>query len=58
MSFDEKTVKCPDCGISSTFSAEEYRLFQPKAHTDEPDSSVEGHQSMEEKQERKWWQLF
>jgi CxxC-x17-CxxC domain-containing protein len=36
MSFQEKTLKCADCGADFTFSAEDQEFFQSKGYTNEP----------------------
>jgi CxxC-x17-CxxC domain-containing protein len=36
MSFQNKTLKCSDCGNTFTFSAEEQELFQSRGYTNEP----------------------
>jgi CxxC-x17-CxxC domain-containing protein len=36
MSFQDKTLKCADCGADFTFSAEDQEFFQSKGYTNEP----------------------
>ena len=36
MSFEDKQLKCSDCGAEFTFSAEEQELFQSRGYTNEP----------------------
>jgi len=36
MSFQDKSIKCSDCGATFTFSAEEQELFQSRGYTNEP----------------------
>ncbi|NQT31780.1 MAG: zinc-ribbon domain containing protein [Deltaproteobacteria bacterium] len=36
MSFEDKQLKCADCGADFTFSAEEQEFFQSKGYTNEP----------------------
>jgi CxxC-x17-CxxC domain-containing protein len=36
MSFEDKQLKCSDCGADFTFSAEEQEFFQSKGYTNEP----------------------
>jgi len=36
MSFQDKTLKCSDCGSEFTFSAEEQEVFQSRGYTNEP----------------------
>ncbi|MBI4284537.1 MAG: zinc-ribbon domain containing protein [Chloroflexi bacterium] len=36
MSFQDKTLRCSDCGADFTFSAEEQEFFQTKGYTNEP----------------------
>jgi len=36
MSFQDKSIKCSDCGATFTFSAEEQEFFQSKGYTNEP----------------------
>ncbi|MDD5312394.1 MAG: zinc-ribbon domain containing protein [Dehalococcoidia bacterium] len=36
MSFQDKTIKCADCGSDFTFSAEEQEFFKTKGFTNEP----------------------
>jgi CxxC-x17-CxxC domain-containing protein len=36
MSFQDKTLKCADCGVDFTFSAEDQEFFQSKGYTNEP----------------------
>jgi len=36
MSFEDKQLKCSDCGAKFTCSAEEQELFQSKGYTNEP----------------------
>lgn len=36
MSFQDKTIRCSDCGADFTFSAEEQELFQSRGYTNEP----------------------
>lgn len=36
MSFQDKTIRCSDCGTDFTFSAEEQELFQTRGYTNEP----------------------
>ena len=36
MSFEDKSIKCSDCGITFTFSAGEQEFFQTKGFTNEP----------------------
>jgi CxxC-x17-CxxC domain-containing protein len=36
MSFEDKQLRCSDCGAEFTFSAEEQELFQSRGYTNEP----------------------
>jgi CxxC-x17-CxxC domain-containing protein len=36
MSFQEKTLKCADCGTDFSFTAEEQEFYQSKGYTNEP----------------------
>ncbi len=36
MSFQDKSIRCSDCGTVFTFSAEEQEFFQSKGYTNEP----------------------
>ena len=36
MGFQDKTLRCADCGEDFTFSAEEQEFFQSKGYTNEP----------------------
>ncbi len=36
MSFEDKTIKCADCGNDFTFSASEQQFFAEKGFTNEP----------------------
>ena len=36
MSFQDKSIKCSDCGIDFTHSAEDQEFFQSKGYTNEP----------------------
>jgi CxxC-x17-CxxC domain-containing protein len=36
MSFQEKRLKCADCGTDFSFTAEEQEFFQSKGYTNEP----------------------
>ncbi len=36
MSFQEKTIRCADCGADFSFTAEEQEFFQSKGYTNEP----------------------
>ncbi len=36
MSFQDKSIKCSDCGTTFTFSAGEQEFFQTKGFTNEP----------------------
>ena len=36
MAFEDKTIKCSDCGANFTFSAGEQEFFQSKGFTNEP----------------------
>ncbi len=36
MGFEDKQLKCSDCGADFTFSAEEQEFFQSKGYTNEP----------------------
>ncbi|MBT9149102.1 MAG: CxxC-x17-CxxC domain-containing protein [Dehalococcoidia bacterium] len=36
MSFQDKSIRCSDCGATFTFSAEEQELFQSRGYTNEP----------------------
>ena len=36
MSFQDKSVRCSDCGTTFTFSAEEQEFFKSKGYTNEP----------------------
>ena len=36
MSFQDKSIRCSDCGITFTFSVEDQELFQSKGYTNEP----------------------
>ncbi len=36
MAFEDKQLKCVECGASFTFSAEEQSFFQSKGYTNEP----------------------
>ncbi|NLE94684.1 MAG: hypothetical protein GX600_03220 [Dehalococcoidia bacterium] len=36
MSFEDKTIKCADCGTDFTFSASEQQFFAEKGFTNEP----------------------
>jgi hypothetical protein len=36
MSFQDKSLRCSDCGINFTFSAGEQEFFQSKGFTNEP----------------------
>ncbi|MFH1383254.1 MAG: CxxC-x17-CxxC domain-containing protein [Chloroflexota bacterium] len=36
MSFQDKSLRCSDCGVSFTFTVEEQESFQSKGYTNEP----------------------
>jgi len=36
MGFEDKSLRCSDCGATFTFSAEEQEFFQSKGYTNEP----------------------
>ncbi len=36
MSFEEKSLKCFDCGTTFTFSVEDQEFFQSKGYTNDP----------------------
>jgi len=36
MSFEDKSIRCADCGATFTFSAGEQDFFQTKGYTNEP----------------------
>ncbi len=36
MSFEDKTLRCVDCGASFTFSADEQAFFESKGYTNDP----------------------
>ena len=36
MGFEDKTLKCADCGVSFVFNAEEQEFFATKGYTNEP----------------------
>jgi hypothetical protein len=36
MSFQDKSIRCSDCGTTFTFSAGEQEFFQTKGFTNEP----------------------
>ena len=36
MSFQDKSLRCADCGATFTFSVEEQEFFQSKGYTNEP----------------------
>ncbi len=36
MSFQDKSLKCSDCGATFTFSGQEQEFFQSKGYTNEP----------------------
>ena len=36
MGFEDKQLRCSDCGADFTFSAEEQEFFQSKGYTNEP----------------------
>ena len=36
MSFEDKTLRCVDCGASFTFSADEQAFFETKGYTNDP----------------------
>ncbi len=36
MAFQDKSLKCSDCGATFTFSAQEQEFFQTKGYTNEP----------------------
>ena len=36
MSFQEKSIRCSDCGTTFTFTAEEQEFFRSKGYTNEP----------------------
>ena len=36
MSFQDKSIRCSDCGATFTFSAGEQEFFQSKGYTNEP----------------------
>jgi len=36
MSFEDKQLKCSDCGAEFTFSAQDQEFFQSKGYTNEP----------------------
>ena len=36
MSFEDKTIKCADCGMEFVHSAEDQEFFQSKGYTNEP----------------------
>ncbi|MBN1152134.1 MAG: zinc-ribbon domain-containing protein [Dehalococcoidia bacterium] len=36
MSFEDKTIKCADCGTDFTFTASEQQFFAEKGFTNEP----------------------
>ena len=36
MAFQDKTLKCSDCGVEFTFSAEEQEGFESRGYTNEP----------------------
>ncbi|MCD6358553.1 MAG: zinc-ribbon domain containing protein [Dehalococcoidia bacterium] len=36
MSFEDKTLRCEDCGADFTFTAEEQEFFESKGYTNEP----------------------
>jgi len=45
MSFQDKTLKCADCGTDFTFSAQDQEFFQSKGYTNEPKRCPECRQS-------------
>jgi len=36
MSFQDKSIRCSDCGTTFTFSAEDQEFFLSKGYTNEP----------------------
>ena len=36
MSFQDKSIRCSDCGVTFTFSVDEQELFQSRGYTNEP----------------------
>jgi len=36
MSFQDKSIRCSDCGTAFTFSAEDQEFFLSKGYTNEP----------------------
>jgi hypothetical protein len=36
MSFDDKSIRCSDCGTTFTFSSREQEFFESKGFTNEP----------------------
>jgi len=45
MSFEDKSLRCYDCGATFTFSAEEQEFYQSKGYTNEPKRCPECRQS-------------
>lgn len=41
MSFEDKSIKCSDCGTEFTFSAGEQDFYQTKGFTNEPKRCLE-----------------
>jgi len=36
MDFQDKSIRCSDCGVTFTFSADEQEFYQSKGYTNEP----------------------
>ena len=36
MSFEDKSIRCSDCGVTFTFSSREQEFFESKGFTNEP----------------------
>ncbi|MCK5577550.1 MAG: zinc-ribbon domain containing protein [Dehalococcoidales bacterium] len=63
MSFEEKSLRCSDCGVTFAFTVEEQEFFQSRGYTNEPKRCSPCRQARKAErqgnsQDRAWRQMF